>query len=435
MLRILLIVATTILTSFYLFPFEFKALPGANTKMILAAFGVVLLVIELSKGEKGVIRKDLVPVVVASLVVSLCGLFSVVINSTHDYTYATYFISFAVWLSASYVVVSVIKYVHSAVSVVILTRYLAAVCVCQCILALIIDNSPVFAEFLQSFIGGFGMEATMESMSGNRLYGIGAALDVAGTRFAAVSILLSYVISRKDNTKMDYFIYGFSLLVLLLIGNMISRTTSIGIIIGLILIILSRFFYETDRKTRSKVRKTFSIGFIVLVPIVVALYRSDERFRYNLRFGFEGFFSLAEHGRWEVSSNEKLATMYVFPDNTKTWIIGDGYFEGQKNDPYYVGEDWVLFYKGTDVGYLRFIFYFGLIGLLSFMLFFVLVSSNCVKRFPDLKWMFVLLLFLNYVIWLKVATDIFVIFAPFLCLTDGDETSIRTDHDLNSNCH
>lgn len=50
--------------------------------------------------------------------------------------------------------------------------------------------------------------------------------------------------------------------------------------------------------------------------------------------------------------------MYVFPDNLKTWIIGDGYFNGpEDSDPYYTGEIWDIgYYKGTDVGYLRFIF-------------------------------------------------------------------------------
>lgn len=62
--------------------------------------------------------------------------------------------------------------------------------------------------------------------------------------------------------------------------------------------------------------------------------------------------------------------MYVFPDNLKTWIIGDGYFSNPYNtDPFYIGTRSRGYYMGTDVGYLRFIFYFGLIGLSAFIAF------------------------------------------------------------------
>ena len=63
-----------------------------------------------------------------------------------------------------------------------------------------------------------------------------------------------------------------------------------------------------------------------------------ELVRKNFRFGFEGFVSLIEKGRWEVDSNETLKSMFVWPDNPKTWTIGDGYFSNPVNtDFYYTG--------------------------------------------------------------------------------------------------
>ena len=93
--------------------------------------------------------------------------------------------------------------------------------------------------------------------------------------------------------------------------------------------------------------------------------------RNYIQFAFEGFFSLVEKGRWEVSSNEILKNMYRFPESIKTWIIGDGYIENPKNDPYFIGKLTGGYYMGTDVGYLRFIYYFGLIGLIAFIIFMV----------------------------------------------------------------
>lgn len=109
--------------------------------------------------------------------------------------------------------------------------------------------------------------------------------------------------------------------------------------------------------------------------------------------------------------------MYVFPDNFKTWIIGDGYFDNPYyGDPFYTGIKWGGFYYGTDVGYLRFIYYFGLVGLSLFCLFFIKVGHVLVKKFSDNKFLFLILISLNFIIWFKVSTDIFVFYALFLMI-------------------
>lgn len=110
--------------------------------------------------------------------------------------------------------------------------------------------------------------------------------------------------------------------------------------------------------------------------------------------------------------------MYVFPDNMKTWIVGDGYFENPfYKDPYYIGLVTGGYYMNTDVGYLRFIFYFGLIGLILFISFFAKAAQVCIKRCPDYKLLFLMLLVVNYICWFKVSTDIFLVFALFLCIS------------------
>ena len=73
---------------------------------------------------------------------------------------------------------------------------------------------------------------------------------------------------------------------------------------------------------------------------------------------------------------------------------------------------------GTDIGYLRFIFYFGLIGLFAFSYFFVVVAKNCRRKLPEYKMLILFILILGFVIWLKVATDVFLIFALLLCIAD-----------------
>lgn len=136
----------------------------------------------------------------------------------------------------------------------------------------------------------------------------------------------------------------------------------------------------------------------------------------NLRFGFEGFFSIAEKGYWETHSNNILKNMLVWPETIHTWIIGDGYIDNPASDPDFLGEVTGGYYRGTDIGYLRYIFYFGIIGLAALIAVFIKSTKICIDHFKGYKILFLLMLLSNLVCWLKVSSDTFSVFAPFLCL-------------------
>ena len=72
---------------------------------------------------------------------------------------------------------------------------------------------------------------------------------------------------------------------------------------------------------------------------------------------------------------------------------------------------------GTDVGYIRFIFYFGIFGLLSFIYFFIACTMACINRLPQHTWLFLFILAVNQIGWFKVSTDIFPIIALMLCVS------------------
>lgn len=81
---------------------------------------------------------------------------------------------------------------------------------------------------------------------------------------------------------------------------------------------------------------------------------------------------------------------------------------------------WKGYYQNTDIGYLRFIFYFGIFGLIAFIWYFIKVGTTCIKRFISHRLLFAILLLLNFIIWCKVSTDIFLVFALFLCLREEE---------------
>ena len=407
-----------IVTSFFFFPFEFTFLPGINTKMLLAAMGLVLFVARAAASRSASLDRDFFVLIVFASIVSLSGIISVVYNATTDLSYASYVVSFFVWMGGAYFVVSSIRFLHGKVTPLMVINYLAAICVVQCVIALLISRNPLVKDFVDSFLGGDGFMGKLE----NRMYGIGCALDVAGLKFSCVLVAISFVVMNGlCQPKLQTTIYWIAYLVIAVVGNMIGRTTSVGVVVSLIYILVHCIFYGYREFLKSHVLPLLLL-MVALLPLLIYLYNNSPKTREDLRFGFEGFFSLAETGRWETNSNNRLSDMFVLPDNPKTWIIGDGYFDNPYSDPNFNGDNPTEFYKGTDVGYLRFIYYFGVIGLMSFVVLFLVVFWECASRHRKYAILFLMILTINYIVWVKVSSDIFLIFSLFLCIpSESDE--------------
>ena len=225
-----------ILTSFFYFPFYFTFLPAANTKMILAAAGLVLLFFNLATGRQGNINKDFFIVSLLALGVSFVSMLTMIINGTTDGAYLSYIVSMWVWTGAAYFVVNVIKAVHGKVTVELVCLYMIAVGVCQCLIAITMDMYAPLKNFVDSFLAGEGFMGKFEG----RLYGIGCALDVAGGRFAVLLIMIAFLlpsmIKRPDGAPYVFFLMS-AFCIIAVIGNMIGRTTTVGLILSVIYLI------------------------------------------------------------------------------------------------------------------------------------------------------------------------------------------------------
>lgn len=410
------IISAIIITSFFLFPFDFVFLPDINTKLILAVISLPILGINLAKKQKGEIDKDFIMLCVFALLVSFTTLFAVFYNNTKDYTYVSYVISMLVWTGGAYTAITVIKWIHGRISVQLVVSYLIAVCLMQCLLAIAINRIPAVDMFCSSFCAGLSQ---LRNFSDERLYGVGCAYDVAGMRFAAVLVMMGFCFPRLVNNyeKQTHIIvlYLLSFIIISVVGNMIARTTSVGLAIALLYVIysLKPHSYRIDASTVLLWKWTTYLMLTAIV-LVVFLYNYDITFKEDFRFAFEGFFSLIEKGKWDVRSNDALITMYRFPESLKTWIVGDGYFFDTSLDPYYTGIEYKAYYMATDVGYLRFIYYSGLIGLLAFIIFMCKTALICIDKHKEYRMLFFLILLLQFVVWGKVASDIYNIFAIFL---------------------
>ena len=428
MSKILAVIFTGIIVSFYYFPFEFSFLPGVNTKMGLAVIGVIWACLNLRHRNSINIPQNLINIELIAVFVSLVGIVSVTINNTSDYAYGTYVISMTVWLSGAYAVCSLIKSVHRTLTIEVLAAYIVGVCAFQCFMALAIDSHLVIKAIVDAYV----MQDQEFLTDVDRLYGIGASLDTAGVRFSACLILLMFVFNMKKDTmtRSAIILTVAAYLWIAIVGNMIARTTIIGVGISLLYALMT-FRPQNINFSFFRVVRIVLVVLIIAVPLCKYLYENSEQFYQLSRFAFEGFFNLAETGEWEIDSNEKLKNMIIFPDNLKSWIIGDGYFDNPYNtDPYYMGYQSAGYYMGTDIGYCRFIFYFGIVGLLTFSTFFVSVARECVQLLPKYKMLILFVLLLGFIIWLKVATDVFLVFALLLCVGNMQDQTPQLEEEV-----
>lgn len=403
-------------TSFFLFPFKFTFLPAGNSKMIMAAVGLVFAIFQMAKSRSWDVSTDFLKMCVCASAFSAICLHAIISNNTLDYAYSPYIVSMLVWFSAGYAACHMIRWTHKEINFRLVANYLIGVCVAQCMLALVIDFFLPFKLLVDTYIDQ-GADFLTDI---DRLYGIGASVDVAGTRFASVLVIVVAVLctNRQIQTnRIAIVTYIVSFSIIAIVGNMIARTTSAGVIVAFIYLVYGSPILRLKIQRSDLLLWKWIIGILcVILIIIIILYNCNETFRDLLRFGFEGFFNWMEHGTWETKSTDHLQTMWKLPENTKTWLWGDGYFNHPSmTDTDFIGsKPRIRFYMNTDIGYLRFIFYCGLPGLLIFCFFLFYSAALCCKKYPNERALFVFLFILQLLIFAKVATDIYMIFGYFL---------------------
>lgn len=324
------VILLPVIVSFFYFPIVFRILPGVNTKMALAVIGCIFAGYQMARRTFPTVDKQLFIISLWALSISFITFFSMTYNDTSDDTYLTYIISMYVWLIGAYAVSTFIRWVHGKYTLTLISNYIIIVCVAQCVLALVIDQYLPAKNFVNHLIDkGDWIDSV------HRLYGIGAELDTAGIRFSISLVMMGYLLKNAARNGLVKFIpfYLAGFIILAIVGNMVARTTSVGVLLFLFYLLLYR---PTENPIFKKTLGWMILLAAVAVLIMIYFYNTNLAIYKYTRFAFEGFFNLYENGEWSIASNEKLKTMYVFPESMKTWLLGDGYIVNPKSDPYYI---------------------------------------------------------------------------------------------------
>jgi hypothetical protein len=400
----MLIVA--IICSCYFFPFIPNFIPVVNTKIILAIIGAILFVCDTIKYRSAQISSSFFILSILASLFSLWNWIAITYNNTDDFTYSNYILSMWVWFAAAYFVCWCIKMVHNTCNIRLLANYMAAICVFQCAISMMIHYIP----FVKSCVDIYLVDAGVHMDRINRLYGIGSGLDTSGIVFSCVLLTMAVCFTHNILNMSKWHVLSFviSSFIIIIIGNMISRTTSVGMIISTVYLICSMGISKLSIKY-TYFHFIWMCGLILAISVFIGYYYYNyvPEVQHQIRFAFEAFFNWVEKGEWSTSSTTILSEdFYRWPTDMETWLMGDGHFV----DPEKPG-----FYKKIDMGYLRFIYYSGIIGLLFFIVFLACAVRLCIRNIKTYQSLFLLLILLQFIVWLKVATDVFYMFAIFIC--------------------
>lgn len=295
-----------------------------------------------------------------------------------------------------------------------LLYYIVIVALIQTLISSFFFLKPEYFETYMSFLNPKTNEGIIKRMEGisRRFLGVGSQFFSGSIKYgvAFFTLLVLPYVHRNWLTRNRFF-YWLALLLISIGGLLTGRTFFVAIALGIFMIILIevKTIYSFIKVNARIV--WIIIGSLAGMYLLAALFIGAEQLNTVMGWAFEFFVNFSEGGRFESSSTNHLKTMYKFPDTLKTWLIGDGRMEGDGGG----------YYMKSDVGYVRLIFYFGILATAFFVVVWGRLSSILGKLalIKPLKIYFFVLFLWILALNLKGLTmlgEYFVLFLIFLVL-------------------
>ena len=349
------------------------------------------------------------PLFKAYIPVLLVALLSISINMTTEILYVKYFISIVFSYFMVYLGMIGFYKIYKEVTPQIIIKYLIFASLIHVIISLLMFVVPTINDLLNSLVKLNEDEIDkLESTFGARLQGFGALFYTSGliNGFVLIMIAISLYLYKTSITQKILYLLSFA--VIFIIGIMIARTIMIGGAFAFMILVVSLF-----KNPRHIARNLITLGiasFLFDILLVKVVETSNADFALLSDFGFEIFKVLFEGGGSTHSTDSMLNMYKILPESEKTWLIGDAL--------------WIqngLYYKEVDIGYLRNIFYFGIIGsaflyLYNYRCLSIIISKRYVfgsisKKITILLFLYVLIL--NF----KGTIDLYTYILPFYFCT------------------
>lgn len=334
----------------YLYPVDFNFLP-VDTGRILYLFGFMyVLFFKAAKISYKVYR------VLSLSFLLLFASFSatIVCNNAYDFSFSLKVTAIIFYAFGAILTVDLMKKYIKGFSVYVVLEWLVYAAVVQAILSLVVFFVPAAKDLYFAFTRQ--PHETVELHAAYRLIAISkfqyanAAVMYGLAMFAAITLAFC----NQSKLYKNKAIYSISLLLIIIAGVLSARTFFLMLALAFCYYAYLLWHQKGFFKALGKILFILVLG--VACVVFVFFFFEGSEYRRTYQWAFEGFINLAENGNLGTSSTSKLQSMYIYPEQLKTWLVGDGKMvDGEGN-----------FYMHTDAGYIRHIFYWGILGSILF---------------------------------------------------------------------
>ncbi|GHV79559.1 hypothetical protein AGMMS49944_13500 [Spirochaetia bacterium] len=389
-----------IFSFFYVFSIRLFFMP-LSFYMLCGLFVAPYLIAKKSLCQNYYIPRRIANSTYILLLLLLTSFVAIVYNSTSE-TINRSFVVYIIAPFSAFVFVRIINMNFKKVNFKIIADLYIIAADIQILLIVVFVFNPSFRDFALGFLRISDLsQETMENTIQFRLFGFGVFGAQVGMLFSFILILISILLKDHRLKFMEYVFYVISFFLIFGIGMMCSRSTSVGFVLSILIL------FEFKRKI---LREKLFLIIILLIFISIflgILFSIANKTNNNIGTYLDFGFRLLRKKELMRNYNGYIA-MQKFPDSIKTWIIGDG----QWVNPLHPTK---AFYMGTDAGYSRLLYYFGLIGTILFIFincYITHYASNKNKTF------FYSMLLLFFIMNLKQYQSYIILMYPFCFISN-----------------
>lgn len=349
-----------IIFCFFVYFFPFKAY-GFDPRLLVFLFFFIYMIKDgLLLNRK--VKCRYIKTLFYPVLMSLFTVLSSVVNTITENTFIIFPFQVIYLLLLSYCIYYITKRFCKVISFYVITRYFLMTLVVQSVIAIVMFVNQPICLFLFDLQGIDLTSRVIKMYFGVRLIGLGCFYFGAGAIYGLGLIaIMPFMLKAKNKQQLIKLILLY--VYIFIVGIFFARTAMIGCVFSIVYLIFSILIPKMCNKVFLVFRQ-FIIYLTVFGIALVFIYTSSPKLQEDygdiIDFGFEAFINLVENGELSTASSDGLTEYHlsIWPQNQKTYYIGD--MRWTKGDSYY---------GDSDVGYVRLLFYFGVPGVILFLLY------------------------------------------------------------------
>lgn len=279
------------------------------------------------------------------VILSFCLLYSVIFHETYDLSYLKVMFGQLIHFFTGCILISFLR-VNGIDRLEEIEKYIVYSFVAQSVIQLLVTSNLKLRSIIVYFNHANDI---LEGYNGVR--GVALATGVGWNLALAYGLVFIVYVKRflLEKVTSQYLLMG----ILLFVGIFFAgRTGFVGVLIGMLLFLFS---------TRYTFMQKFKLFLIVIVFIAIFclvfmfLFPGTTEWLVEkvFPFAFEFLYKYADNGEFETQSTNVLMRMWDTPIQLSEIFFGTGHFTNEIDGSYY---------KRVDVGILRNLFYWGVLG-------------------------------------------------------------------------